>query len=496
MRKRELLKGAAAAALMGIVPSAGWAQRHPEPKPQGERTNLLFITADDLDSSIPGFMGGMQKLTPNLDALAARAHRFVNNRTVAPICMPSRQAFMTGLLPHHSGGTGFIPVKSDTPTLTTILQDQGYFAAAIHKVDHMQPWSCFPWDYLQNGKDRHTLVHAHGLTVAVEEAKAQNKPFFVQCNINDPHRPFYGSRAAAKADHGNKGPYVIPHEVGPDDVTVPAMLEDLPDVRRELAQYWNSAQRMDLAIGAILRALEESGEAHNTAIVFCADHGMPFPFAKATCYDHGTRVPVLIAWPGMAAPRQFGELTTNLDILPTLLDLLGIAPPSALDGQSWMPLMLGQAFTAPRYQVTYVNEVSSGMAYPSRAIQDDRYALVFQAWADGILQMKLESMFGLTWPAMVAAANGDPKIAARVKQYVEGIPLAFYDLHDDPGQRRNLIGEKRHVARIAAMRTALLAEMRRTSDPQFANLQAAIAGKPMNVPQDPARFRISGGGGE
>ncbi|WP_314372551.1 sulfatase [Sphingomonas paucimobilis] len=494
MRKRELLKGVGAAALMGIMASPGRAQRRP--KPQGQRMNLLFITADDLDFSLPGFMGGTQNLTPNLDRLAARSHRLVNNRTVAPICMPSREAFMTGLVPHRSGGTGFVPVKPDTPTLTTLLQSQGYFAAAVHKVDHMQPWSCFPWDYLQNGKDRHTLVHAHGLRIAAEEAKAQGLPFFVQCNINDPHRPFYGSPGGLKADHDNKGPYAIAREIRPEDVTVPAMLDDLPEVRQELAQYWNSAQRMDIAIGAILRALDETGEADNTAILFCADHGMPFPFSKGTCYDHGSRVPVLIAWPGMGAPKQFTQLTSHVDILPTLLDLLGAPVPVGIDGRSWMPLLRGEAFAAPVYQFTYVNEVSSGMAYPARAVQDEQYALLFQAWPDGKLQMKLESMFGLTWPAMVAAAKTDPKIAARVSQYQDGIPLAFYDLRADPGQRRNLIAEKRHAARIARMRDALIVEMQRTGDPQLANFQAILAGRPTTVPQDPARYRIRGGGGE
>lgn len=152
--------------------------------------NLLFITVDDMDASIPGFMGNRAGLTPNLDRLAARSHAFVRNRTVAPICMPARQAFMTGLVPHRSGGTGFIPIREGTPTLTTLLQAEGYFAAAIHKIDHMQPYSCFPWDYMQQGKDRHVLIQALGARVAIEEARAQNRPFFVQCNINDPHRPF------------------------------------------------------------------------------------------------------------------------------------------------------------------------------------------------------------------------------------------------------------------------------------------------------------------
>lgn len=492
IRKRDLLKSVAALALLGTVPFRLGAQQMPPP-PKKKRLNLLFITADDLDSSLPGFMGGPAGLMPNLDALAARSHRFVNNRTVAPICMPSREAFMSGLLPHHNGGTGFVPMREGTPSLATILKGQGYFTAAIHKVEHMQPASSFPWDYVQSGKDRHPQIHAMGLEVAIAEAQAQDKPFFIQCNSNDPHRPFYGSAGGLKLDHGNAGPYGIAREIQPAEVVVPPHLEDLPDVRVELAQYWNSAQRLDVAIGAILKALEASGEADNTAIIFSSDHGMPFPFAKATCYDHGTRVPVLLCWPGIEAPRRFETLTTSVDILPTLLDLLGAPAPDRLDGRSWLPLTRGEAVAEPEYQFTYVNQVSSGMAYPMRAIQDARYALLFSPWADGTLEMRIESMIGLTFPAMQKAAETDPALAARVKQFVRGWPLALYDLREDPGQRVNLIQAPGHRQRVEKMKAALLAEMRRTEDPELGNFEALLAGGKPVVPQDPQRYRLREG---
>ncbi len=491
LRKRDFLKGTAALALLGTLPFAARAQSQPPPAP-GKRLNLLFITSDDLDVSLPGFMGGPAGLMPHLDVLAARSHRFVNNRTVAPICMPARQAFMSGLLPHHNGGTGFIPMTEGTPSLTTILAGQGYFTAAIHKLEHMQPASSFPWHYVQNGEDRHRLIHAMGLQVAIAEAQAQKKPFFIQCNINDPHRPFYGSTGGLKMDHDNRGPYAVEREIRPEDVVVPAHLDDLPDVRRELAQYWNSVQRLDAAIGEILKALDASGEADNTAIIFCSDHGMPFPFAKATCYDHGTRVPVLLTWPGIEAPRRIEALTSNVDILPTLLELLGAPAPAQLDGRSWFPLIRDAAAPGPDYQFTYVNQVSSGMSYPMRAIQDARYTLLFTPWADGKLAMKIESMNGLTFPAMEEAAKTRPAIAARVRQYVYGYPLAFYDLQTDPGQRINLVDASRHRGRVERMKTALLAEMRRTSDPQLQNFETLLAGGAPTVPQEPERYRQRG----
>ncbi|MGU3468668.1 sulfatase [Methylobacterium sp. C33D] len=491
MTKRDLLRGVAIAALLGISPAlrAQPARRHQAPADAAKRLNLLFITVDDMDVSIPGFMGNTAGLTPHLDALAARSHCFANNRTVVPICMPSREAFMSGLLPQHSGGTGFVPMKQGTPTLTSILRDEGYYTAASHKISHMRPASSFPWLGQEEGTDRHPLVHAAAFQVAMMEAEAQGKPFFVQCNINDPHRPFYGSPQAARKDHGQQGVYQVAKPVTAADVTIPPNLDDLPKVREEVAQYWNSAQRMDVAIGHILDALQESGHAGNTLVVFMNDHGMPFPFAKATCYDHGSREPVLLCWPGMGPPKRFDNRTTNVDLLPTLLEILGIETKATFDGRSWAPILRGETVPDPEFVVTYVNEVSNGMAYPSRGLQDARWSLIFNAWSDGKLALRLESMGGLTFPAMEEAAKTDPAMAARVKQYVYGVPLALYDLQEDPGQRRNLIDDARHAARVARMQTALRDEMRRTGDPQLANYEAALAGRPMSVPQDPERIR-------
>jgi N-sulfoglucosamine sulfohydrolase len=496
LSKRQLLVGASAAGLASMLSfgfQPAFAQdRVSAPEPR-RRMNLLLITADDLDWSIPGFMGGRPGLMPNLDALAARSHRFINNRTVAPICMPSREALLTGLVPHRSGGTGFTPVNPGTPTLTNLLKEAGYYTGAIHKISHMLPFECFSWDYIQQSKDRSTLILANGARVCIEEARNGRKPFFLNCNSNDPHRPFYGSAAAALVDHDQTGHYRIEREVGPDDVTIPPNLEDLPDIRVELAQYWNSAQRLDMAIGHILRVLDESGERDNTVVVFCSDHGMPMPFAKATCYDHGTRTPLLISWPGMGQPREFTDLTTHMDLVPTICDLLGVPSPQGLDGVSWLSSVIENAPFEREFTFSYVNTLSSGYAFPMRAIQDSRYALVFSSWAGGELKYRSESMIGLTFNAMAAAAASDPRIAARVSQYIDGIPLAFYDLQDDPGQRSNIIVQPRHADRVRRMTEALLHEMRRTGDPELGNLETLLAGGVPVVTQDIERYRLRDG---
>ena len=275
-------------------------------------------------------------------------------------------------------------------------------------------------------------------------------------------------------DHGNSGPYAVAREIGPAEVIVPPHLEDLPEVRVELAQYWNSVQRLDLAIGEIVKALEASGAGEDTAIIFSSHHGMPFPFAKAACYDHGTRVPVLLIWPGIEAPRRFETLATSVDILPTLLDLLGAPAPPQLDGRSWLPLIRGEAGRAAR--------ISVHLCEPGV----ERHGVSDAGRSGRALRAVV---LGLTFPAMQKAAVINPAIASRGQQFVKGRPLALYDLKEDPGQRTNPIDSARHQRRVEKMKAALLAEMRRTEDPQLRNFEIFLAGGRPVVPQDPARYR-------
>lgn len=179
---------------------------------------------------------------------------------------------------------------------------------------------------------------------------------------------------------------------------------------------------------------------------------MPFPFSKATVYTNGTCTPMLIAYPGMGQPRTFKQLTANIDILPTLLDLLGVRQPDGIDGRSWAPLMRGHHAKDRDYVVTHVNTVNSGAAFPMRAIQNERYSLIFSPWSDGTLHFQVESMEGLTYKAMRTAADTDPRIAARVNQYILGIPLAFYDLAVDPDERVNRIDSSEHRREIETMK--------------------------------------------
>lgn len=451
--------------------------------------NLLIITADDMNADSVGWMGNPLKLTPNVDALAATAHKFVNNHVTVPICQPGREALMTGRVPHRNGGLGFNPINLDVPTLVEVLKEQGYYTAAINKVVHMAPKEKFPWDHPFDGSGKNPKLFRTQMDEALTEAKTAGKPFFINANITDPHRPFYGSaqgqqkkakkgkateegKAARKTDEGMVEPLTA------EQVCTPKFLEDIPLARQEVAQYYTSIKRLDLTFGEIMAALKASGQEGQTVVLFMSDHGMSFPFSKASIYFNGTRSPVILRWPGMGNPQRHEEFTSSVDVMPTLLDVLDVKHPPGMDGRSWLPLLKGEKQEGRDYVITHVNTVSSGKAFPQRCIRTKDFALMFHAWADGTTSFRVEAMNGLTYNALAEAGKTDGKIQSRVEQFIKGTPLAFYDSKNDPEERTNELTNPKFQKEIERLKKLLLTHMEKTKDPQTENFRkTALPGK-------------------
>jgi N-sulfoglucosamine sulfohydrolase len=460
------------------------------------RLNLLIITADDMNADSPGWMGSKRGATPNLDRFAETTFRFEQCHVTAPICQPSRSALMTGRVPHRSGALGFDPIRPDVPTLVELIKNQGYHASVINKSQHMMPQSKFPWDLVLEGSGKDPdAVEAH-MVQALRAARAAGKPFFINANITDPHRPFPGgvgegddvretgvaarrvSREASKTMGARRARLEAPpyHVYRPAEVVVPRFLEDIPLVRQEVAQYFTAVARFDVSFGKVLGALEAAGHADDTLIVFLSDHGMSFPFSKATVYRNGTWAPVLLRWPGLERPgRDRDNLVSSVDILPTVLELLGIAPPAGLDGRSLVPLVRGESQSGRDHVVTHVNTVASGKIFPQRCVRSTTRSLVFLGWSDGKTTFRAEAMTGLSYRAMARAAQRSAPIKARVEQYLKGTPLSFFDLEHDPDERTNLIDDVRYRPEIERLHALLLAHMERTGDPELTSYRRAVA---------------------
>ena len=435
--------------------------------------NVLLLTADDMNYNSLGFAGSkVPGVTPNLDKLASQSLWFEQAHVTVAVCQPSRQCLLTGRYPHRNGSVGFYPVSAGVPTLAEILKDAGFHLGILGKAIHLRPVEKFPWHYLRDeevlGRGRDPQKYYESSKEFLQQAKAAGKPFFLMANSHDPHRPFAGSEGNAKLN------YPAPARTyRPEEITVPGFLPDLPDVRKEMAQYFSSVNRCDQSLGEVLRALDESGMAEDTLVLFLSDNGIAMPFAKSNCYLTSTRTPWLMRWPGVVKPGVDREhLVSGIDYMPTVLEALKLPFPDGMDGRSFLPILRGKKQEQREQIVTCYNEAFGKKAYPMRCLQNKRFGYIYNSWSDGKKRYGTEGMSGLSFKAMQTAGAADQDIADRVELLVHRVPEELYDFSADPDALHNLIDDPKYAEQKKSMRAELLAWMEKTADPLLEKFRA------------------------
>jgi N-sulfoglucosamine sulfohydrolase len=309
-------------------------------------------------------------------------------------------------------------------------------------------------------------------------------------NSHDPHRPFHGS-LQEKNKFKNKLKDITPPSrvYREEEICVPGFLPDIPEVRKEIAQYYSSVLRCDDTVGAVLRALGESDLERNTLTMFLSDHGMPLPFAKTNCYLHSTRTPWIARWPGKIKPGKVDKrhFISGIDFMPTILDAAGLDAPAGMDGNSFLPVLLGKKQIFRKQVFTQFHQTSARNRYPMRCVQNKRFGYIFNPWSDDERVFKNESQSGLTFKAMQAAAKTNPKIAGRVKMFQYREVEEFYDFANDPDALNNLSNNPKYKKELDKMRKELLNWMKQTNDPAleaFENRNSSEALKKFMTEQD------------
>lgn len=432
-----------------------------------EKFNVLLFTADDLHgASLETYGGKVKGLTPNLDKFAKQGMTFDRSHVNVAICAPVRAVIATGLLSHNSGALGFMPTNPGVPEVSGLFRKAGFKTGILGKYGHSTPVPGMTWDYHFDQKDlgngRSPKLYYERSKKFFEQCKSEGKNFYFMVNSHDPHRPYCNPEKLTK---GAEMPSKI---YQPEDVEVPGFVPDLPGVRKELAMYQNSTRRLDDTFGKVMQALDESGFAKNTLVIFMTDNGIAIPFAKCNTWFHATKTPFLFRLPGVIKEnvRDNSHFVSAVDLLPTFLDLTGVNGPEKLDGKSILPILKGNTESGRDHVFTQIDKKAGGAPVPMRCVQNKKFGYIYNPFCDG-KQVYKNNNEGLTMKAMNEAAKKDPAIAARVKMFRIRVPEEFYDLEKDPNCLNNLIDNPEYKSIISQMQAKLEKWMIDTNDPML-----------------------------
>ena len=377
MNRRTFLESAGAAAI--ALPSLARAAVKPARKP-----NIVYIIADDLGYGDLGCYGQKRFATPNIDRLATEGLKFTQHYSGSTVCAPSRCVLMTGLHTGHSyirgnkehQPLGQEPIPAGTVTVAKRLKQAGYATGAFGKwglgypgsegdpvrqgFDEFFGYNCqrsahryYP-DFLWHNDrkvdlDGKTYSHTLIMKAALDFIRRHKAgPFFCFMPVTIPH-------AAMQAPEEYVAPFRKTFAEFEDTVGTYAGTE----TKNPVATFAGMMTVLDQGVGQVLALLKELGLDENTIVMFTSDNGPhregghkpeffdsngPLTGLKRDLTEGGIRVPMLARWPGRIAP---GTVTDHLsafwDVMPTLCDLAGAAPPADIDGLSFLPTLLGQA---------------------------------------------------------------------------------------------------------------------------------------------------------
>ncbi len=424
-----------------------------------QRPNIVLIISEDNGPHF-GCYGDPYAQTPNLDRLASQGVRFERAYITQAGCSQSRSSILTGLYPHQNGQLGLATwgyrlYREDTPSLPRSLKAAGYRTGRIGKL-HVNPESAFPCDLQEipggNFARKHLAAYAQH---AERFFKADARPFFLHINYPEAHDPFL-----KQVDGLPKQPLT-----GTDVQSLPCFGIDPPELRQLMADYYNCLSRLDSLIGDLLAALDRSGKAGNTLIIYLGDHGPDLLRGKRSSYEGGTRVPLIIRWPDKARPQVRAELVSTIDLMPTLLAISGATAVPNLPGQSLVPLLAGER---PAWRDTVFTEFHTHAAranfFPQRAAHGQRYKLIENLLPDEANpdMEKIDKELPFVASA-VAAARPEVRAAYELQQRPPRFEL--YDLQTDPCEFHNLAASAAHAAQLANLKQRLLAWREQTRDP-------------------------------
>jgi len=448
----------------------------PARRPQAEGApNILLCISDDQSWLHTGAGGDPIVRTPGFDRVAEEGVRFPHAFCDAPTCGPSRSALVTGqpIWRLEEAGNIHSTLPAKFATYTELLEQAGY--AIGHTLKGWGPGRLPP-----GGRTRNPAGDKFDSFEAFLRTRGEDQPFCFWLGSYDPHRPY----TAGSGQESGKDPA---------QVEVPAHLPDHPIVRDDILDYYVEVERFDGRVEAALALLEQAGELENTLVVVTSDHGMPFPRAKASLYDYGSRVPLAVRWgdriPGGRVVDDFVSLS---DLAPTFLQAAGLEAPAEMTASSLLPLLESSASgqVEPSRDAAFIAMERhdgcrrGGKGYPCRAIRTGNHLYIrnFEPtrWPSGSPNAK-DCARGIPYGEVDSSPTKTLMMESRGEPGIDHLAeLSFgtrpehelYDLRSDPGQLNNLAGQPSAQQVIGQLRDRLMDHLAATGDPRALGLPA------------------------
>lgn len=440
-----------------------------------DRPNILWLVTEDNAAHFVGAYGDPLARTPHLDRLASEGIVVEQARSIYPVCAPTRHAIITGRYTY-ANGAQHMRSKPALPAgvrfFPEYLRTAGYFCTNNAKTDYNTSTpSDAAWD--ESSKQAHW------------RHRRSDQPFFAVFNFEQSHESRLHKRE--------------PLETDPARVRVPAWLPDTPEVRADLAQYYDCVARADAALGRVLAELTADGLMDDTIIIYYSDNGGALPRTKRFLQGDGTHVAMILRFPEkyrhLAPPARNGrvqELVNSVDLAPTVLSLAGLDLPAYFQGRAFA----GAARTpGPPHAFLARDRMDERYDF-SRGVTDGRY-LYIRNYNPGIpWGQHIEYLW------RQASVSGWEELHRQGR--LTGPPAAFfmpkpaeelYDSEADPDHVRNLARDPALDGVRARLRAALREHQLAVLDtgflPEPMLLATPVGVSPAELARDPADYPLA-----